>query len=76
MARINAKADSFVRGPPTYRRLFVTSTFLDAFDDGTATALLAIEAGKLRTHVFKVRVGTVLVAGIVLIASVIGNGPL
>ncbi|MFC6875400.1 peptidase [Halobellus marinus] len=68
-------AQTLVRGPPTYRRLFVTSTFLDAFDDETATALLAIEAGQLRTYVFEVRVGTVLVAGIVLIASVIGIGP-
>jgi STE24 endopeptidase len=68
-------ADSLVRGPPNYRRLFVTSTFLDAFDDEAATALLAVEAGKLRTHVFEVRVGTVLVAGVSLIASVVGIGP-
>ncbi|WP_311174025.1 peptidase [Halobellus ordinarius] len=68
-------ANTLVRGPPNYRRLFVTSTFLDTFDDETATALLAIEAGQLRTHVFEVRVGTVLVAGISLIASVIGIGP-
>ena len=68
-------AETIVRGPPTYRRLFVTSTFLDAFDDETATALLAIEAGQLRTHVFEVRVGTVLVAGIALVASVSGIGP-
>ncbi|MFC7257079.1 peptidase [Haloplanus litoreus] len=68
-------ADSLVRGPPTYRRLFVTSTFLDAFDDDTATALLAVEAGKLRIHVFEVRVVSVLVGGIALIASVIGTGP-
>ena len=69
------RADSLVRGPPNYRRLFLTSTFLDAFDDETATALLAIEDGQLRTHVFEIRVGTVLVAGIALIASVIGIGP-
>ena len=68
-------ADTLVRGPPTYRRLFVTSTFLDAFDDDAATALLAIEAGQLRTHVFEIKVGTVLVAGITLVASVIGTGP-
>jgi Zn-dependent protease with chaperone function len=68
-------ADSLVRGPPNYRRLFVTSTFLDAFDDEAATALLAVEAGKLRTHVFEVRVGTVLVAGVSLIAAVVGIGP-
>ncbi|MFA1611796.1 peptidase [Halobellus rubicundus] len=69
------RAETLVRGPPTYRRLFVTSTFLDAFDDETAAALLAIEAGKLRTHVFEIRVGTVLVAGISLTASVSGIGP-
>ena len=68
-------ASTIVRGPPNYRRLFVTSTFLDVFDDETATALLAIEAGKLRTHVFEIRLGTVLVASIALIASVIGIGP-
>jgi len=68
-------ADSLVRGPPNYRRLFVTSTFLNAFDDETATALLAVEAGQLRAHVFEIRVGTVLVAGIALIASVLGIGP-
>jgi len=70
-----ATASTIVRGPPNYRRLFVTSTFLDAFDDETATALLAIEAGRLRTHVFESRIGTVLVAGVALIASVIGRGP-
>ena len=68
-------ASTIVRGPPTYRRLFVTSTFLDVFDDETATALLAIEAGKLRSHVFEIRLGAVLVASIALIASVIGIGP-
>lgn len=68
-------ADLLVRGPPNYRRLFVTSTFLNAFDNETATALLAIKAGQLRTHVFEIRVGTVLVAGIALITSVAGIGP-
>jgi STE24 endopeptidase len=68
-------ADSLVRGPPGYRRLFVTSTFLDAFDDETATGLLAIEAGRLRSNVFEIRVSTVLVAGVALVASVSGAGP-
>lgn len=68
-------ANTLVRGPPGYRRLFVTSTFLDVFDDGSATALLAIEAGRLRSHVFELRVGTVLLAGVALIASVTGVGP-
>lgn len=68
-------ASIFLRGPPNYRRLFVTSTFLDVFDDETATALLAIEAVKLQMHVLEIRLGTVLVASISLIASVIGIGP-
>ena len=68
-------ANTLVRGPPGYRRLFVTSTFLNAFDDKIATALLAIEAGQLRSYVFEIRVSTVLVAGIALIASVTGMGP-
>jgi STE24 endopeptidase len=67
-------ADSLVRGPPNYRRLFLTSTFLDVFDDDTATALLAIEAGRIDTHVFEIRVSTVIVAGIALIASLTGVG--
>ncbi|MFD1635447.1 hypothetical protein [Haloplanus ruber] len=67
-------ASTVVRGPPSYRRLFVTGAFLDVFGDETATALLATEAGKLQTHVFDIRLGTVLVASIALIASVIGIG--
>jgi len=68
-------ASTIVRGPPNYRRLFVTSTFLEVFDDETATAILAIEAGRLRTHVFEIRLAAVLVGGITLLASVIGGGP-
>lgn len=68
-------ANSLVRGPPNYRRLFLTSTFLDVFDDETVAALLAIEAGRLETHVFEIRVSTVVVAGIALIASLTGVGP-
>jgi len=68
-------ANSLVRGPPNYRRLFLTSTFLDVFDDETAAALLAIEAGRLETHVFEIRVSTVVVGGIALIASLTGVGP-
>lgn len=67
-------ANSLVRGPPNYRRLFLTSTFLEVFDDETAAALLAIEAGRLDTHVFELRVSTVIVAGVALIASLIGIG--
>jgi len=68
-------ASTLVRGPPGYRRLFVTSTFLDAFDDETATALLAIEAGRLNSHVLETRLSTVIVAGVALVGSVTGVGP-
>jgi STE24 endopeptidase len=68
-------ATTLVRGPPGYRRLFVTSTFLDRFDDETAVALLAIEAGRLRSHLLLVRTATVIVGGLLLVASVTGVGP-
>lgn len=32
------------------RRLFVSTTFLDAFDDGTAAALLAVQAGRVQVR--------------------------
>ncbi len=68
-------ANVVVRGPPGHRRLFVTSTFLDAFDDATATALVAIEAGRLREHLLEVRFGAVVAGGLALIASLTGTGP-
>jgi STE24 endopeptidase len=68
-------ATTLVRGPPGYRRLFVTSTFLDALDDDCAAALLAVEAGRLRARVFELRVATAVVAGVALVASVTGVGP-
>lgn len=68
-------ATTLVRGPPGYRRLFVASTFLDRFDDETATALLAVEAGRLRAHVLEAAVGTVGVAGVALVASFSGWAP-
>ncbi|ELZ96712.1 hypothetical protein [Haloferax sulfurifontis] len=68
-------ASTLVRGPPGYRRLFITSTFLDAFDDETATALLAIEAGRLNSHVLEIRMSTAIAAGVALVASVTGVGP-
>lgn len=67
-------ASTLVRGPPGYRRLFVTGTFLDAFDDDTAAALLAVEAGRLRVRVLERRIGTVAVTGLALVASVSGTG--
>ena len=63
-------ASTLVRGPPGYRRLFVTSTFLDELDDETATALLAIEAGRLNSHVLETRLSTVIVAVVALVGSV------
>ncbi|MFC6989090.1 peptidase [Haloplanus sp. GCM10025708] len=68
-------ANTLVRGPPGYRRLFVTTTFLERFDDGTATALLAVEAGRLRASLLELRASTVVVAGLALVASVTGVGP-
>jgi len=68
-------ANAFVRGPPGYRRLFVTSTFLDAFADEHAAALLAIETGRIRHRLLEIRLFTVVVGGLALIASVTGAGP-
>jgi len=66
-------AGVYVRGPPGYRRLFVTTTFLDRFDDETATALLAIQAGELRTHLLAKRIVTVVLAAFPLVAAVSGG---
>lgn len=68
-------ASATVRGPPGYRRLFVTSTFLDALDDETAAALLAIQAGRLRARVLARTVGTVLVAAVPLFVLFEDVGP-
>jgi STE24 endopeptidase len=64
-----------VRGPPGYRRLLVTSTFLNRFDDGTATALLAVQTGQVEARVLTLRVVSVVAAGTPLVASVGGWGP-
>ncbi|WP_135305357.1 peptidase [Haloarcula amylovorans] len=53
-------ASTVVRGPPGYRRLFVTDTFLDAFDDDTATALLAVQAGRSHARVLLRVIGTLV----------------
>lgn len=68
-------ATLYVCGPPGYRRLFVTNTFLDRFDDETAVALLAVQAGRVRSRVLAVRVGTVVVAAFPLVAAVSGAAP-
>ena len=65
----------YVRGPPGYRRLFVTSTFLDRFGDETATALLAVQAGHVRVHLLARRTGTVVLGAALLVAAVTGWGP-
>ena len=67
-------ADAHVRGPPGYRRLFVSDVFLDAFDDRTATALLAVKAERVRTHTLARRVFTVVVAGALVAAAFGGSG--
>jgi STE24 endopeptidase len=69
-------AETSVRGPPGYRRLFLTATFVEQFDDDVAAALLAVEAAHLDRHLAEIRVGTVVIAGATLVASVTGVGPL
>jgi len=68
-------AEVVVRGPPGYGRLFVASTFLERFDDRVATALLAVQAGRVRSRVLVRRTATVVVAAGPLVAAVTGDGP-
>lgn len=68
-------ATALVRGPPPRRRLFVTTTFLDEYDDETAAALLAIRTGRLRYRLLEIRIATVLLVGLLLIAALTGVGP-
>ena len=68
-------AETSVRGPPGYRRLFLTATFAERFDDEVAAALLAVEAAHLDRHLAEVRIGTVVITGATLVASVTGIGP-
>lgn len=68
-------ATTIVRGPPGYRRLFVSTTFLEQFDDRTATALLAVQAGRIDSHLLPIRGGAVIVGGIALVTSLDGVGP-
>ena len=62
-------ASTLVRGPPGYRRLFVTTTFLDVFDDQTARALLAVESARLQTYALEVRIASIAGGGIALVVS-------
>lgn len=65
-----------VRGVPGYRRLFLSSTFLDVFDDETATALLAVQAGRQNARVLVRVVGGLLVAVVPLFVALADLGPL
>ncbi|WP_394343390.1 peptidase [Haloarcula sp. Atlit-7R] len=69
-------ANATVRGVPGYRRLFVTSTFLDALDDETATALLAVQAGRQQARVLARVVGGLLLALVPLFVALADIGPL
>ncbi|GCF13973.1 hypothetical protein Harman_19080 [Haloarcula mannanilytica] len=69
-------ANVTVRGPPGYRRLFVTSTFLDVFDDETATALLTVQAGRQQARVLARVVGGLLLTLVPLFAALADIGPL
>lgn len=69
-------ANMTVRGVPGYRRLFVTSTFLDTFDDETATALLAVQAGRQQARVLARVVGGLLIALVPLFVALADIGPL
>ncbi|WP_435063319.1 M48 family metalloprotease [Halobaculum sp. EA56] len=68
-------ANAFVRGLGPTRRLFVTSTFLDAFDDADAAALLAVRAGRVRSRALARRTGAVVAAALPLLAAVGAGGP-
>jgi len=67
-------ASVVVRGPPGYRRLFVGDAFLDAFDDETATALLAVQAGRVRGRALARLFGTLLAVVTLLLLAL--DGPL
>ncbi|SHH08376.1 STE24 endopeptidase [Halobaculum gomorrense] len=62
-------ANAYVRGVGPTRRLFVTSTFLDAFDDETGAALLAVQAGRVRSRALARRIGAVVAAAVSLLAA-------
>lgn len=62
-------AELVVRGVGPTRRLFVSSRFREVFDDGTATALLAVQAGRVRARRLPKFAGT---AGLALVAATAG----
>ncbi|EMA10993.1 putative peptidase [Haloarcula vallismortis ATCC 29715] len=69
-------ANATVRGVPGYRRLFVTSTFLNTLDDETATALLAVQAGRQDARVLARVVAGLLLALVPLFMTLADRGPL
>ncbi|MFC6786791.1 M48 family metalloprotease [Halobaculum halobium] len=68
-------ANAFVRGLGPTRRLFVTSTFLDAFDDETAAALLGVQAGRVRSRALARRMGAVVAAAVPLLVAFGAEAP-
>ncbi|ESP87900.1 hypothetical protein [Candidatus Halobonum tyrrellensis] len=68
-------ASALVRGAASHRRLFVTDAFFDAYDDDTATALLAVQAGRTRSRVIARRLGAVLASAAALLFA-LSPGPL
>ena len=68
-------ASAFIRGVGPTRRLFVTSTFLDALDDGTGTALLGVQAGRVRSRALARRLGAVGAAAVPLLAAFGAGAP-
>ena len=69
-------ASVIVRGAPGYRRLFVTSTFLNVFDDEMATALLAVQAGRQEARVRARLIGGLLLALVPVFVALADIGPL
>jgi STE24 endopeptidase len=67
-------ANAFVRGLGPTRRLFVTGSFLEAFDDETGAALLAVQAGHVRARTLERRLAAVLAAVVPLLVAFAGDG--
>ena len=73
-----ASVDVAVRGPPSWRTLFVTDYAIEELNDGVAAALFAAEAGRTETYYGLVRalaIGAVLGLLGLTFALVIPFGP-
>ena len=68
-------ATATVRGVSGYRRLFLDELFLDVYDDDTAVALLAIQAGSVRARAILRKVAPWLLVLLSLLGPLLG-GPL